>query len=111
MTGFTFVHSLIARVQLWCAMEISWKLDRYFGPYQVLDKIRVVAYKLALPPSSKIHLVFYVSQLKLCKSTMPPVALQPPEQDTNGFLKLAPTHILAKRFVNHDNRALTQVLV
>ncbi|XP_050889368.1 uncharacterized protein LOC127094594 [Lathyrus oleraceus] len=38
---------------------------RYVGPYQIIDKIGEVAYKLALPPSlSEMHDVFHVSQLR-----------------------------------------------
>lgn len=38
----------------------------YYGPFQIIDKVGKVSYKLHLPPSSQIHQLFHVSQLKHC---------------------------------------------
>ena len=37
---------------------------KFYGSYQILQRIGVVSYKLALPTTSRIHLVFHVSCLK-----------------------------------------------
>lgn len=37
---------------------------QYFGSFQVVQEVGAVAFKLRLPESARIHLVFHVSQLK-----------------------------------------------
>jgi hypothetical protein len=39
----------------------------YIGPFPILKKCGIVAYKLELPPSlAGVHEIFHVSQLKKC---------------------------------------------
>jgi len=51
----------------WCGKSYSFEetFRKFIGPYQVLKRIRPVAYEIALPPQlTNLHFVFHVSQLK-----------------------------------------------
>ena len=40
-------------------------LPRFIGPFEILERVGTVAYRLALPPSmSGVHEVFHVSMLR-----------------------------------------------
>jgi hypothetical protein len=52
-------------VQSSIATRANHKLSfKYFGPYTILEKVGKVAYKLQLPPTTAVHPVVHVSQLK-----------------------------------------------
>ena len=51
----------------------------FIGPYDILERVGPVAYKLALPPDlDKIHSVFHVSMLKRYRSDPSHVLLVEP---------------------------------
>lgn len=80
---------------------------RYFGPFPVIDRVGAVAYRLDLPPSSSIHPVFHVSQLKLAVSPDQVIPTLPPEFDCPRV----PEAVLQRRGIMRDNTKVQQVLI
>lgn len=84
---------------------------RFFGPYEIVEKIGIVAYKLDLPPGTKVHPVFHVSCLKKHLSpTTTPSSVVPVITD-DGLCHLEPAAILERRMYKKGNSAEVQLLV
>lgn len=81
---------------------------RFFGPYEVIQRVGSVAYKLALPTHSAIHPVFHVSQLKNAVGAAHQIS---PTLPSDFALKLAPEQVLQTRSVRRGDSKIQQVLI
>ena len=71
---------------------------KYFGPFEVIARVGKAAYKLALPPSSKIHPVFHVSQLKAVLGSGKEVNPLPPGCSEELHDMVEPLAVLTTRY-------------
>jgi transposase InsO family protein len=81
---------------------------KYFGPFQILQRIGKVAYKLDLPSSTAIHPVIHVSQLKSAITSKHQVSTTLPS--TSVHLQI-PTKVLATRTITRGGSPVEQVQV
>ena len=84
---------------------------KYYGPYQVLEKVGLVAYRLQLPADSLIHLVFHISQLKLFHPDYTPMYQELPKVKDLSIVDSTPEMILERSLVKKGNVAVPQVKV
>jgi hypothetical protein len=84
---------------------------KFFGPYTVLEKIGVVAYRLNLPEESRVHPVFHISQLKPFHKDYTPVFSTLPVLTDLQASNALPAEIQDRRLVRKGNNAIPQVLV
>lgn len=96
-------------VQTSLATRSSNKLAfRFFGPYKILSKIGAAAYKLELPQSCQVHLVFHVSQPKRAVPQDTAVSSELPDQSNQLQVPLT---ILDRRLHQQNDTVIPQVLV
>jgi hypothetical protein len=81
---------------------------KYFGPFQILQRIGKVAYKLDLPSSAAIHPVIHVSQLKRAITSKHQVSTT--LSSTVAHLQI-PTKVLATRTITRGGSLVEQVQV
>ncbi|KAA8515065.1 hypothetical protein F0562_018148 [Nyssa sinensis] len=94
------------------AMRKSLKLSpRYFEPFQIIQKIGKVAYKLDLPKESKIYPVFHISCLKKKIGTQVNPNPRLPTVMENGAMAPKPEKILERRLKKKGNRTGIDFLI
>jgi hypothetical protein len=84
---------------------------KYFGPFEVLQRVGLTAYKLKLPEGSQVHPVFHVSQLKPFVADYTPVYSDFKILVDLSVKDLQPEAILQRRLVKKGSKAIPQVLV
>ncbi|GJV37156.1 retrotransposon-related protein [Tanacetum coccineum] len=82
---------------------------KFYGPFQIVSRIRKVAYKLQLPDHVKIHPVFHISQLKKCRSEAVNMGTFP--CNDNGLLAVEPQAVLDRRMQKKNNKAVVYLLI
>lgn len=94
------------------AARLNHKISRrYFGPFAVKEWIGAVAYKLDLPPESRIHPTFHVTLQRAFKGDIGDKFYPLPEVSFANRPLLHPTAILAGRIVNQQGVSRKQMLV
>ena len=94
------------------AYRASHKLSpRFFGHFQVLERIGEVAYMLDLPAGSAIHPMFHVSYLKAKLGQHNVSTPLLPSVNSQGIITLEPVAILQTRSHKLINRLITQHLI
>ncbi|KAL7090674.1 hypothetical protein ACP275_12G056400 [Erythranthe tilingii] len=85
------------------AFRGSLKLaPRFFGPYQITEKVGSVAYRLALPPESQIHNVFHVSLLRKNLGPVAPTSPALPPISDSSIILPQPEAVLDRRVICKD---------
>lgn len=84
---------------------------RFYGPFKIIKRVGVVAYKLELPGEIKIHPVFHISVLKFCPNPELVHSLPLPSTVIENHPLLTPLAVLDYRKGRIQNSWSLQVLL
>ncbi|GJS54664.1 ty3-gypsy retrotransposon protein [Tanacetum coccineum] len=98
--------------QITLARRLSNKqAKRYYGSFEILERVGKVAYRLGLPSASKIHTVFHVSLLKPFIGEGIVGVTNLPEEDREGQPVCQPLAVCATCDILRNREPSRQILV
>lgn len=84
---------------------------RFYGPFEIVEKVGQVAYRLKLPAECRLHPVIHVSQLKRAVGSLPTAPALPPQLGPDLELMVQPEALLAVRRKGHVQSGKIEVLL
>lgn len=100
------------RQQSVCKRVYQKLTARYYGPFQIVQCVGKVAYKLQLPKESRVHPVFHASCLKKALGiNMVGESKLPEELEVDLTIKFEPDKILARRLETQGHEQVLQLLI
>ena len=104
------------KLPLYCQKSLAKRRNEklspwYYGPFPIEARVGMVAYRLTLPPSSTIHPMFHVSQLRKAVGTAPTSSSLPSQLTAEMELLVEPRTILGVRQCLTGSTFVTEVLV
>ncbi|XP_074345991.1 uncharacterized protein LOC141684748 [Apium graveolens] len=84
---------------------------RFYGPFEVCQQVGKVAYKLKLPPESKLHQVFHMSQLRRATRNIPFCPTIPNQLNSDLELVVQLEQLLDVRIVGTKEQGRREALI
>ncbi|KAL4571347.1 hypothetical protein LXL04_018105 [Taraxacum kok-saghyz] len=84
---------------------------RFYGPFKIIKRIGKVAYTLELPPTSRIHPTFHVSQLRKTHGAEDIPVQLPPQLTEELELQICPAEIKGVRPKHNSTTGEREILI
>jgi hypothetical protein len=79
--------------------KTSKLIPKYIGPFKIINKVGLVAYKLQLPDKYHLHPTFHVALLRRYQTDLTRITASQPEEELDGE-----DYFMVERILDHQDR-------